>query len=76
MSEIYFTTVGLFERKKEKKTVGVKCSIMEEEEKREKGTGRRRNERESEVRKRKEKQIMVKGHVFILFHFLQRPKTY
>lgn len=48
---------------------------MEKEEKREKGTGRR-NERESEVRKRKEKQIMVKGHVFILFHFLQRPKTY
>lgn len=38
MSEIYFTTVGL-------KTVGVKCSIMEEEEKRENGTGRRRNER-------------------------------
>lgn len=63
-------------KERKKKTVGVKCSIMKEEEKRENGTGRRRNERESEVRKRKEKQIMVKGHVFILFHFLQRPKTY
>lgn len=32
--------------------------------------------KESEVRKREERRIMAKGHVFILFHFLQRPKKH
>lgn len=49
---------------------------MEEEEKREgKGAGRRRRY-EGEVRRKR--RIMVKGHVFIVFHFLfaEAKKTY
>lgn len=56
----------------------LKRSIMKEVEKRKERNRKegRGKMKESEVRKREKRRIMAKGHVFILFHFLQRPKKH